>query len=92
MKAEWNGKVLVESDDTVYLEGNHYFPVSSINKEFFESSETKTKCPWKGEASYYNINVDGKINKDAAWFYANPKEEANNISGRVAFWKGVSVS
>ena len=92
MKAIWNNQVLAESDDTVVVENNHYFPVSAINKAYFSDSSSNTFCPWKGEASYYNIEVDGEVNKDAAWYYADPKEAANNIRGRVAFWKGVQVT
>jgi len=91
MKAIWNGKVLAESDDTVMVEGNHYFPVDSINKEYFKESGTETICPWKGTASYYSIVVDGQENRDAAWYYAQPKDAAKQILGRVAFWRGVRV-
>lgn len=92
MKAEWNGKVIAESDDTIVIEGNHYFPENSIKKEFFTSSGTHTTCPWKGEASYYSLEVDGKENKDAAWYYSDPKPAAAPIKNRIAFWKGVKVS
>ncbi len=91
MKAIWKDKVLAESDETIVVEGNHYFPPGSINKEFFVPSPTRTTCPWKGVASYYNISVDGKVNKDAAWYYPEPKEAASHIKGYVAFWKGVKV-
>jgi uncharacterized protein (DUF427 family) len=91
MKAVWNGAVLAESNDTVVVEGNHYFPPESINKQHFASSDTHTHCPWKGEASYYSVEVDGKVNKDAAWYYPTPKDAAQNIKGYVAFWKGVVV-
>jgi uncharacterized protein (DUF427 family) len=91
MKATWNGAVLAESDNTVVVEGNHYFPAESINKEYFEESSTHTHCPWKGEASYYNIVVDGKVNKDAAWYYPETKEAAANIKNYVAFWLGVKI-
>ena len=91
MKATWHGAVLAESDDTVVIEGNHYFPADSINREYFQESATHTRCPWKGEASYYNVAVDGEVNKDAAWFYPEPKEAATEIKNRVAFWKGVKV-
>ncbi len=84
--------MLAESDDTVIVEGNHYFPAESINKDHFNPSEKHTTCPWKGEASYYDVVVDGEVNKDAAWFYSDPKEAAKNITGRVAFWKGVEIS
>lgn len=92
MKATWNGKILAESDDTIVIEGNHYFPEDSIRKEFFANSNTHTTCPWKGLASYYSLKVDGKENPDAAWYYPEPKEAAKVIKGRVAFWKGVEVS
>ncbi|WP_165246565.1 DUF427 domain-containing protein [Paludisphaera soli] len=92
MKATWNGTVLAESDKTVTVEGNHYFPAESINCEYFKPSDTHTTCPWKGVASYYTIEVDGKRNPDAAWYYPEPKSAASEISGRVAFWKGVTVS
>ncbi len=91
MKATWRGAVLVESDDTVVVEGNHYFPPDSINKEHFRESATHTTCPWKGEASYYDVVVNGEVNRDAAWFYPETKEAANNIKGRFAFWRGVVV-
>ncbi len=92
MKAIWNGKTLAESEDTVIIEGNHYFPEDSIRKEFFAPSSTHTTCPWKGIASYYSLKVDGKENPDAAWYYPDPKEAAKVIKGRVAFWKGVEVT
>jgi uncharacterized protein (DUF427 family) len=91
MKAIWNGAVLAESDNTVVVEGNHYFPTDAINKEFFQESNTHTTCPWKGEASYYNVVVNGEVNKDAAWYYPQTKEAADNIKNYVAFWKGVKV-
>jgi uncharacterized protein (DUF427 family) len=91
MKAKWNGATLAESDSTVVVEGNHYFPPSSINKEYFRESSTHTTCPWKGVASYYDIIVGEETNKDAAWYYPDPKEAASQIRGYVAFWKGVSV-
>ncbi len=91
MKAIWNGKVLAESDDTVVVEGNHYFPRESVNEEFFEESATHTTCPWKGEASYFNVVAGGQVNKDAAWYYPEPKDAAKEIKDRVAFWKGVKV-
>jgi uncharacterized protein (DUF427 family) len=91
MKAIWNGKVLAESDRTVVVEGNHYFPPGSVNKNYFEASSTHTTCPWKGEASYYTVMVDGQSNKDAAWYYPEPKEAAQQIRDYVAFWKGVKV-
>lgn len=91
MKAIWNGTVLAESDDTIVVEGNHYFPKESINQEYFKPSDTHTTCPWKGEASYYHLEVDGKENSDAAWHYPEAKELAKNIEGYVAFWRGVEV-
>ncbi len=91
-KANWNGQVIAESDKTEIVEGNYYFPADSIKGEFFTGSDTRTICPWKGEASYYNIEVYGKTNADAAWYYLNPKPEASNIKNYVAFWKGVEVT
>jgi uncharacterized protein (DUF427 family) len=90
-KATWNGVILAESDNCEMVEGNYYFPPDSIKKEYFQSSNTHTVCPWKGEASYYTLIVDGQENKDAAWYYPSPKEKANNIQGYVAFWRGVKV-
>ena len=92
MKAIWNGQLLAESVDTVVVEDNHYFPVSSLQIDFFVDSQHKSICPWKGEASYSSIVVDGKENKDAAWYYPAPKEAAKEIKDRVAFWKGVEVT
>jgi len=92
MKASWNGQVLAESDDTVVVESNHYFPNSSINREFFKQSDTTSHCPWKGDASYYSIVVDGQENRDAAWYYPTPMDAAREIEGRVAFWRGVKIS
>ena len=91
MKAIWHGATLAESDDTVIVERNHYFPIDSINRAYFQRSDMHTTCPWKGEASYYDIVVAGEVNKDAAWYYPEPKEAAANIKDRVAFWKGVVV-
>ena len=91
VKASWNGKVLAESNKTIEVEGNQYFPPDSIKKEFFKESDYHTTCPWKGLAYYYDIVVDGKVNKDAAWYYPQPKEAAKKITGYVAFWKGVEV-
>ena len=91
MKATWNGAVIAQSDDTVVVEGNHYFPAESINREYFEESSTHTSCPWKGEASYYTVAVNGQVNKDAAWYYPEPKPAAEEIRNRVAFWRGVKV-
>lgn len=90
-KAVWNGAVLAQSDRTEVVEGNHYFPIDSIKKEYFKESNTHTSCPWKGQASYYSVEVDGQVNKDAAWYYPSAKEKAKNIEGYVAFWKGVKV-
>jgi uncharacterized protein (DUF427 family) len=90
-KAVWNGAVLAESANTEVVEGNHYFPPDSIHSEYFQDSSTHTTCPWKGVASYYSIVVDGQTNKDAAWYYPTPKDAAKNISGYIAFWKGVKV-
>ena len=91
MKAIWNEAVLAESNDTVVVEGNHYFPADSIEREYFQESATHTICPWKGEASYYTVAVDGKTNPDAAWFYSDPKPEAAEIKDYVAFWHGVQI-
>ena len=91
MKATWNGATLAESNDTVVVEGNHYFPADSINKDYFAPTETHTVCGWKGTASYYNVVVKGKTNKDAAWYYPEAKPDAKNIEGYVAFWKGVEI-
>jgi len=91
MKAVWNGTTLAESDETVVVEGNHYFPAEAVKKEYFKESPTHTVCPWKGLASYYTLEVDGKKNPDAAWYYPTPKDAAKEITGRVAFWKGVEV-
>ncbi len=90
-KAIWNGAVLAESDNTVVVEGNHYFPPDSLSREYFKESDTHTTCPWKGVASYYTIEVDGQSNEDAAWYYPSAKEKAKNIEGYVGFWKGVKV-
>lgn len=91
MRAIWNGVTIAESDDTVVVEGNHYFPLESIRRELFSPTETHTICPWKGTASYYDVTVDGEKNADAAWFYPEPKEAAKEITDRVAFWRGVEV-
>lgn len=91
MRAIWNGQVLAESDKTIVIEGNHYFPPESISKDYFKSSDTHTTCPWKGVASYNSIEVDGKTNEDAAWHYPEVSELAKGIKGYVAFWKGVEV-
>jgi len=91
MKAVWHETVLAESDDTIVVEGNHYFPPASIKREYFQESNTRTTCPWKGQACYYNIVIDGDSNRDAAWYYPEPKEAAGEIKKHVAFWKGVRV-
>ena len=91
MKAIWNNEVIAESDQTVVIENNHYFPHESIKKEYFNTSETHSTCPWKGEASYYHVEVDGKKNQDAAWFYPEVSPLAKGIKNHVAFWKGIEV-
>jgi uncharacterized protein (DUF427 family) len=91
MQATWNGTVIAESDDTVLVEGNRYFPESSLKREFITFSNHKTSCAWKGQASYYSLMVNGELNTDAVWYYADPKPEAEMIRNRVAFWKGVKV-
>jgi uncharacterized protein (DUF427 family) len=91
MKAIWNNAVIAESDDTVVVEGNHYFPSAAVGKQYLQPSPTHTHCPWKGEASYYDVVVNGETNKDAAWYYPAPKEAAAEIKDRVAFWRGVKV-
>ena len=91
MKATWNGVTLAESDDTVLVEGNHYFPAASLKREYVTFSNTHTVCPWKGTASYYSLLVDGELNADAVWYYPEPKPEAEMVRDRVAFWKGVKV-
>jgi uncharacterized protein (DUF427 family) len=92
MQALWNNTVIAESADTVVVEGNHYFPPDSITAECFKPSTTTSVCPWKGTASYYTLEVDGKQNPDAAWCYPETKPDADQIKGRIAFWKGVQVS
>ena len=91
MKAIWNNEVIAESNDTIVVENNHYFPVAAIKSEYIIPSAKHTTCPWKGEASYYDLQVNGQVNKDAAWFYPAPKSAASNIKNYVAFWKGVQV-
>ena len=91
MKAIWQGAVLAESEDTIVVEGNHYFPPDSIDGSYFQPSQTHTVCPWKGQASYYDLVVDGDTNRDAAWSYPETKEAADQIRGYVAFWRGVEV-
>jgi uncharacterized protein (DUF427 family) len=92
MKAIWNGKVIAESDETLVIEGNHYFPDASVNREYLRTSDTETVCHWKGTANYYTLVVDTKENKDAVWYYANPSLLAKGIKGRVAFWRGVQIT
>jgi uncharacterized protein (DUF427 family) len=91
MKATWNNTVIAESDDTVVVEGNHYFPPDSVHQKYLQPSSKHTTCPWKGEASYYDVVVDGQTNSDAAWYYPEPKDAAAEIKDRVAFWRGVTV-
>ena len=91
MKAIWNGKVIAESDSTLAIEGNQYFPPESVNKEFLSDSKTVTSCFWKGIASYYDINVDGNTNEASAWYYPEPTDAAKQIKDYVAFWKGVEI-
>jgi uncharacterized protein (DUF427 family) len=90
-KALWNGVVIAESDDTVLVEGNHYFPLSAVKTEYLEESSHSTVCHWKGQASYYSLVVADQRNQDAAWFYARPKPDAEHIRDHVAFWRGVRV-
>ena len=92
MKATWNGRTIAESDQTVVVEGNQYFPLSSVDSSVLVESATHSTCPWKGEASYYSLSVDGKVNNDAAWYYPEPKQAAAEIKDHVAFWHGVVVS
>jgi uncharacterized protein (DUF427 family) len=91
-KAIWNGTVIADSDETVVVEGNHYFPLTSVREELLRPSDTHSVCPWKGTASYYSLEVDGQVNPDAAWYYPAPKDAAKEITDRVAFWHGVEVS
>ncbi|HEX3425713.1 MAG TPA: DUF427 domain-containing protein [Acidimicrobiales bacterium] len=91
MRATWNGATIAESDDTVQVEGNHYFPLSAVDPQFLQESPTHTVCPWKGTASYYHVVVDGQTNRDAAWYYPDPSTAAAAIVDRVAFWRGVKV-
>jgi len=91
MKAIWNGAVIAESDDTVVVEGNHYFPEGSLKREYVTFSNHRSSCPWKGQAHYYSLMVDGDVNPDSVWYYPEPSEAAQEIKGRVAFWKGVKV-
>lgn len=92
MKAIWNGETIAESDATVVVENNHYFPKESVKAEYLADSQTHTTCPWKGLASYYSLTVDGKTNTDAAWYYPDPKPAASQIKDHVAFWKGVTIA
>jgi uncharacterized protein (DUF427 family) len=91
MKAVWNNQVIAESNDIVNIEGNAYFPFESVNKDYLKNSDSHTVCHWKGTASYYNLEVDGKQNNDAVWYYPEPSGLAQSIKGRVAFWKGVQI-
>lgn len=91
MKAIWNNQVIAESDDIISVEGNAYFPMEAVNKIFLQDTGTETVCHWKGTASYYNLQVDGQVNQDAAWYYPEPRSLADGIKGRIAFWKGVQV-
>ncbi|MEF9475516.1 MAG: DUF427 domain-containing protein [Candidatus Mariimomonas ferrooxydans] len=91
MKAIWKNVILAESNRTIVIEGNHYFPPDSINREYFKDSNTHSTCPWKGKASYYDVIVKGDVNRDAAWYYPEPKDAAKEICNYVAFWKGVEV-
>jgi len=92
MKAIWENTLLAESNKTIVVEGNHYFPSDSIKREFFKASDTHSTCPWKGLANYYNVQVGEKVNPDAAWYYPEPKDAAKSIKDHVAFWRGVKVS
>lgn len=92
MKATWNNTLIAESTDTVVVENNHYFPLASVKPEYLKPSNTTTVCSWKGTANYYTLAVNGKTNPDAVWYYAEPKDAAKQIKGRVAFWKGVTVT
>jgi uncharacterized protein (DUF427 family) len=91
VQAKWNGKVVAQSDRTIVVEGNHYFPPDAINEEFFQESSRHTICPWKGSASYYDLKVEGKVNPAAAWYYPHPKAAAREIEVYIAFWNGVEV-
>ena len=92
MIAKWNDRVIAESEDTVVVEGNHYFPPADVREEFLRASDHTSICPWKGTARYYSIEVEGQTNVNAAWYYPDPKAAASEIAGRVAFWKGVQVT
>lgn len=90
-KAIWNGAIIAESDNCQVVEGNQYFPPEAIKQEYFQTSNTHSTCPWKGSASYYDVVVEGQVNKDAAWYYPEPKSAASNIKDHIAFWRGVKV-
>jgi len=92
MQAIWKDVIIAKSDDTIVIEGNHYFPFESVKNEFLKESNTTSVCPWKGKANYYSLDINGEINEDAAWYYAEPKEKAKEIRGRIAFWKGVKIA
>lgn len=92
MKAIWNGETIAESNDTIVVENNHYFPKDSVKADYLIESDTHTTCPWKGRASYHSLSVDGKTNPDAAWYYPDPKQAASQIKDYIAFWKGVQVT
>lgn len=92
MKAIWNGKIVAESDNTIIVEGNQYFPPDSIKKEYFSETNKHTTCPWKGQASYFDVNVDSQTNHNAAWYYPGPKDAARQIKDFVAFWNGVEIT
>lgn len=92
MKAVWKNAILAESGQTVMVEGNHYFPPDTVNRKYLKPSDSHSTCPWKGQASYYHVEVDGEVNQDAAWYYPEPKDAAQNIKNHVAFWKGVEVT
>ncbi len=91
MRATWNGAVIAHSDDTVVVEGNHYFPAASLDRQYVTFSNHRTTCPWKGQAHYYSLLVDGELNADAVWYYPDPKPDAEMVKDRVAFWKGVKI-
>ncbi len=91
-RAIWNGAVIAESDATIVVEGNHYFPPDSVRREYLRDSQTHTVCSWKGTASYYDVVVNGEVNRDAAWYYPTPKAAAQQIAGYIAFWRGVKVT
>ena len=92
MKASWKGVTVAQSNETIVVEGNHYFPPSDVDMKYLVPSKTKTKCFWKGVANYYTISIGGELNQDACWYYAKPKKAANNIQGHIAFWRGVDVT